>query len=103
MVEGSGRSDIGRAGRIRGEDRKRSKQKPDQGDPPSKESDMSGSGTNAPALITKVEAARILGVSRFTVIRLVQRGALREVRLGDGMNPRLVREEVVALARGDSQ
>ena len=57
--------------------------------------------TEAPTLITKVEAARLLGVSRDTIIRLVRRGALREVRLSDGMTPRLRREDVLALARGD--
>jgi excisionase family DNA binding protein len=56
----------------------------------------------APVLVTKVEAARLLGVSRYTIIRLVQRGALREVSLADGMSPRLRREDVLALARGDA-
>lgn len=62
---------------------------------------MAGPVSCAPALVTKVEAARLLGVSRYTIIRLVQRGALREVRLGDGMTPRLRREDVLDLARGN--
>jgi excisionase family DNA binding protein len=64
---------------------------------------MTRSGTQeAPALVTKVEAARLLGVSRHTVIRLVQRGTLHEVRLSDGMTPRLRREDVLALTRSDA-
>jgi excisionase family DNA binding protein len=59
---------------------------------------MAGSDTSAPALVTKVEAARLLGVSRYTIIRLVQRGVLREIRLGEGMTPRLRREDVLELA-----
>jgi excisionase family DNA binding protein len=55
----------------------------------------------APVLVTKVEAARLLGVSRYTIIRLVQGGTLREVQLGEGMTPRLRREDVLALAEGD--
>jgi len=63
---------------------------------------MSGSGTEAPVLVTKVEAARLLGVSRYTIIRLVQRGALREVVLMAGGQPRLRRDDVLALAQGDA-
>lgn len=63
---------------------------------------MSRSGTHAPVLVTKVEAARLLGVSRQTILRLVRRGALREVLLADGMTPRLRREDILALARGDA-
>jgi len=63
---------------------------------------MSGSGTQAPALVTKVEAARLLGVSRYTIIRLVERGKLHEVTLSVGMHPRLRREDVLALAVGDA-
>ena len=62
---------------------------------------MAGSDSCAPALVTKVEAARLLGVSRYTIIRLVQRGTLREVRLGDGMTPRLRRQDVLDLAGGN--
>jgi excisionase family DNA binding protein len=61
----------------------------------------SATENDPPALVTKIEAARLLGVSRHTIIRLVRRGALREVHLSDGMMPRLRREDVVALARGD--
>ena len=64
---------------------------------------MSGSGIDTPVLVTKVEAARLLGCSRYTIIRLVERGVLREVRLADGMTPRLRREDVLALARGDAR
>ena len=63
---------------------------------------MSGSTAVTPATVTKIEAARILGVSRQTITRLVQRGALREVRLADGMTPRLRRGDVLALAEGDA-
>ncbi len=62
---------------------------------------MSGSGTQAPVLVTKVEAARLLGVSRYTIIRLVERGTLSEVSLGQGMQPRLRRADVLALAEGE--
>jgi excisionase family DNA binding protein len=62
---------------------------------------MSSSGTDAPALVTKVEAARLLGVSRYTIIPLVQRGRLREVRLDSRSAPRLRREDVLALVRGE--
>jgi excisionase family DNA binding protein len=50
-----------------------------------------------PALLTKTDAARLLGVSRWTLDRLVKGGVLREVRLADGMNPRLLRDDVLAL------
>jgi len=63
---------------------------------------MSRSGLEAPALVTKVEAARLLGVSRYTIIRLVEQGTLREIRLGEGMKPRLRREDVLDLAVGDA-
>lgn len=56
----------------------------------------------APVLVTKVEAARLLGVSRYTIIRLVRRGTLREVSLGNGMIPRLRREDVLALTLDDA-
>jgi excisionase family DNA binding protein len=57
----------------------------------------------APVLVTKVEAARLLGVSRYTIIRLVQGGALLEVRLSEGMTPRLRRDDVLALARAEER
>jgi excisionase family DNA binding protein len=59
----------------------------------------SGSETGTPALITKTDAARLLGVSRDTISRLVRRGVLREVRLSDGMFPWLRRDDVIALVR----
>ena len=52
-----------------------------------------------PALLTKTAAARLLGVSRWTLDRLVKRGVLREVRLADGMNPRLRRDDVLELTK----
>jgi excisionase family DNA binding protein len=66
---------------------------------------MDRSGAHAPtqsALVTKIEAARLLGVSRYTIRRLVQLGRLEEIRLADGMTPRLRRDEVLALAESDS-
>jgi excisionase family DNA binding protein len=62
---------------------------------------MSSSGTETPALVTKVEAARLLGVSRYTIMRLVERGSLREVFLDSRSAPRLRREDVLGLARGE--
>jgi excisionase family DNA binding protein len=49
--------------------------------------------------ITKAEAARLLGLHVDTVRLLVRRGSLREITLGPGTRPRLVREEVERLAR----
>ncbi len=51
------------------------------------------------ALLTKVEAARLLGVSTSTVFRLVRACRLTEVRLAEGMAPRLRREDVLELTR----
>lgn len=59
---------------------------------------MIRSGTHEPALVTKAEAARLLGVSRYTIYALVKRGTLAEVVIAAGMNPRLRRSDVVALA-----
>lgn len=54
--------------------------------------------TEAPLLLTQGEAAALLGVSRNTVVRLVERGALTRVHLAPGMRPRVRRDEVIALA-----
>lgn len=49
-------------------------------------------------LMTQTEAARLLGVSRNTIVRLVQRGQLSRVRLAPGFRSRVRRAEVIALA-----
>jgi excisionase family DNA binding protein len=51
------------------------------------------------ATITKTQAARLLGLHRDTVRKLVRAGSLREIVLAPGMRPRLVLEEVERLAR----
>jgi excisionase family DNA binding protein len=51
-------------------------------------------------LMTQGEAARLLGVSRNTVVRLVERGVLPTMRLAPGMAPLVRRADVVALADG---
>lgn len=48
--------------------------------------------------MTQTEAAKLLGVSRNTIVRLVQRGELSRVRLAPGSRARVRRAEVVALA-----
>ena len=48
-------------------------------------------------LITKAEAARVSGLSYSTIVRLVKRGVLAEVRLAPGMHPRLRLVDVQAL------
>jgi excisionase family DNA binding protein len=53
-------------------------------------------------LVTKADAARLLGVSRWTVDRLIKRGVLRQLWLAEGMHPRLRRADVLALTREDS-
>jgi excisionase family DNA binding protein len=61
---------------------------------------MSSSGLETtPALITKKDAARLLGVSRDTIHRLVRDGVLQDVRIHERMIPRLRRDDVLALAR----
>jgi excisionase family DNA binding protein len=62
---------------------------------------MASSGLDAPALVTKKDAARLLGVSRDTIHRLVRDGVLTDVRVHEGMIPRLRRDDVLALARGE--
>ena len=48
--------------------------------------------------MTQTEAAELLGVSRNTVVRLVQRGELPRIRLAPGSRPRVRRADVIALA-----
>jgi excisionase family DNA binding protein len=52
-------------------------------------------------LVTKSEAARILGVSRDTVYRLQAQGLLRDVVVPGMEKPRLRRDDVLALAKGE--
>jgi excisionase family DNA binding protein len=54
-----------------------------------------------PLLMTQREAAKLLGVSRNTVVRLVERGVLPTMRLAPGMAPLVRRADVVALAGGE--
>ncbi len=51
-----------------------------------------------PLLVTRAEAARLLGCSRVTVIRLVAKGLLDEVRFTPESHPRFRLEDVRALA-----
>lgn len=57
---------------------------------------------SAPLLITFDEAARLLGVSRRTVVRLCQAGRLTEVRVTQDA-PRVRMSEVKRLAEPGSQ
>jgi excisionase family DNA binding protein len=50
-----------------------------------------------PALLTSEEAARPLGISRRTVVRLARTGHLRAIRLGDRGRWRIVRAGVEEL------
>jgi excisionase family DNA binding protein len=52
------------------------------------------------ALLTQQEVARVLGVSRYTVLHLVKRGVLRPVRI-PGMRPRYRVADVEALVSGE--
>jgi len=54
--------------------------------------------THTAPLISKAEAARVSGLSYSTIVRLVARGVLEEVRLAPGMHPRLRLRDVLALA-----
>ena len=54
--------------------------------------------TVEPVLVSRGEAARMLGVSRNTIIRLAERGKLREVRFSPEMHPRIPISDVLALA-----
>jgi excisionase family DNA binding protein len=58
-------------------------------------------GEPEPALLTSTEAARLLGVSRRTVIRLARDGDLRAVRLGPNGNWRILRHGVAEIIRAD--
>jgi excisionase family DNA binding protein len=57
----------------------------------------------APVLVSRTEAARMLGASRETIRRLVARGTLEEVRLEPHMHPRYRVEDLMALARGERE
>ena len=54
------------------------------------------------ALISRPEAARLLGCSTETVERIVREGVLAEVRLHPTAWPRLRRADVEALVRGEA-
>jgi excisionase family DNA binding protein len=56
----------------------------------------------AQPLVTKAEAARVSGLSYSTIVRLVKRGVLTEVRIAPGMHPRLRLDDVVALGDRES-
>jgi excisionase family DNA binding protein len=47
--------------------------------------------------MTQGEAAALLGVSRNTVVRLVERGVIPKISIAPGMIPRIRREDVIAL------
>jgi excisionase family DNA binding protein len=49
-------------------------------------------------LVTQQEAARLLGVHRVTIARLIKRGELPTVTMAPGMRRRLRRADVLALA-----
>jgi excisionase family DNA binding protein len=55
--------------------------------------------TQESLLVSRSEAARILGVSRATVIRLVKRGTLQEIRLSPVSHPQFRRADLVELVR----
>ena len=50
---------------------------------------MTAATSETPALLLPAEAARLLRVTRATVYRLIERGDLRAVRIGDGPSARL--------------
>jgi excisionase family DNA binding protein len=54
--------------------------------------------TESQVLISRSEAARLLGVSRDTVKRLVARGVLEEVRFTPESHPRFRLRDVLALS-----
>jgi excisionase family DNA binding protein len=58
---------------------------------------MSTIGPQQPLLVTADEAARILGIGRTSVYRLMQTGDLRPVKLGDLRATRFRRRDVLAL------
>jgi excisionase family DNA binding protein len=55
----------------------------------------------APALLTSVEAGRLLGVSRKTVVRWAESGHLRSVRLGPSGRWRILRHSVMELVQAE--
>lgn len=54
--------------------------------------------TAAHVLVSRGEAARLLGVSRETVKRLVARGVLEEIRFTPESHPRFRLKDVLALS-----
>jgi len=54
--------------------------------------------TAAAVLVSRGEAARLLGVSRDTVRRLVARGVLEEIRFTPESHPRFRLRDVLALS-----
>jgi excisionase family DNA binding protein len=54
--------------------------------------------TAAQVLVSRGEAARLLGVSRETVKRLVARGVLEEIRFTPESHPRFRLKDVLALS-----
>ena len=54
--------------------------------------------TAANVLVSRGEAARLLGVSRDTVKRLVARGVLEEIRFTPESHPRFRLKDVLALS-----
>jgi hypothetical protein len=56
---------------------------------------------SAPLLMSIAAAARLLGVDRGVVRRTIALGALKEIVLAPGLSPRVRRDDVEALARGE--
>jgi hypothetical protein len=52
-----------------------------------------------PVLVSRPEAARLLGVSTDTLGRMVLRGVIEEIRWTPSMHPRFRLEDVLALTR----
>jgi excisionase family DNA binding protein len=55
---------------------------------------------NEPLLVSKPEAARLLGVHRATIARMIQAGTLKPVYLGPKAHPRIRRSDLEALVAG---
>lgn len=56
--------------------------------------------TDERLLLGTAEVARLLGVHRHTVRKLVVEGVLREIRLTPRSNARFLRSEIIALLEG---
>lgn len=63
---------------------------------------MATNTTEQPALLTQLEAAQILGVSRRSMHRLLVAGTLRPITIAGLGRPRYRRADVERLARGVS-